>query len=862
MAVGDPQIYCYADPLFFETPDHWDRGFAPFTVATRPVPAGWTRTERAGWTHLVPPVRYLPEQGWKIHVSAGPEHTDRALEIVWDHCVGENVQFKYLSTREVHLAHNTKYAPRSGSGKLVTIYPRDDEQLLTLLEDLTKLLDGITGPRVLSDLQWPDSPLHLRYGAFVERFCTEPNGAVVPALARPDGTLVPDQRRPVFTLPDWAPVPPFVQEVLDRRTTGPEFPYRIQRAMHFSNAGGVYLAERKSDGKVCVLKEARPHAGLDMKSHDAVTRLRREKWALDRLAGTEGAPGVLDYFTMDGHEFLAMEHVDASNLWVWMARIHPMIVSENSSPEDYRAYTERVLAVLDRIERVLAGFHARGVGFGDLHYGNVLVRPDDSVALIDYEAAFDTADTGHRPAVATMGFSAETGLRGVDLDHYCLASLKAAMFLPYEKLRALDPAKTAEQLDFIAERFPLPEGYLDPVRRMLLPSGPAGAASAGTQLPPVREAAASMASAIVSCADLSHRNRLFPGDCEQFVTSGATFANGAAGVLWALSVCGLPVPDAHQEWLVEAADRPGPRQGFYNGTHGLAYALDHLGHTGAAARLVDRTRDAARTARGIGLYDGLTGIGLTHLHLAERWQTVDFDEDIAQVADMLAEALRTNRPVTGGRTAQDPPPVRAGLMRGWSGVALFFLRLYEVSGDPGHLDLAVAAVHRDLDRCTTTPNGSLQVEEAGVRTLCYLDVGSAGIALVADEVLTLRDDDRLREALPALLTACTPEFVVMPQLFMGRSGLVAALERAGRRDPALARPAVVARHLDRLGWYALSHQGHMAFPGDLLLKLSMDLATGTAGVLLTTSAVMGDQGRFLPFFTDRPSAPADPTSSR
>ncbi|MDC0768620.1 class III lanthionine synthetase LanKC [Streptomyces sp. HD] len=678
-----------------------------------------------------------------------------------------------------------------------------------------------------------------------------------------DGTLTPDLRRPVFTVPDWAPVPPFIGELLERRRTGPECPYRIQRAMHFSNVGGVYPAERISDGKACVLKEARPGAGLEMKSDDAVNRLRREKWALQRLAGAEGAPELLDHFTMDSHEFLAMEYVDSSNLWVWMARIHPMIVSENSSPADYAAYTERVVAVLDRIERVLAGFHARGVGFGDLHYGNVLVRPDGSVALIDYEASFDAADTGHLPAVATMGFSAESGHRGLDLDRYCLASLKAALFLPYEKLRALDPSKVAQQLDFIAERFPLPDGWLDPVRELLLPAEGSPAAPL-RPAPHTREAAVSMASAIAASADPARTDRLFPGDCEQFTTGGATFANGAAGVLWTLSACGFPVADAHQEWLLEAAGAPRPRQGFYNGTHGVANVLDHLGHTDAARKLIDQAMAPSREARGIGLYDGLAGIGLNYLHLADRWQTVAFDDDIRRIADLLGEALHANRPVTaawhgGTARASQLPPVKAGLMRGWSGVALFFLRLYEVWGESAHLERSVAALHRDLDRCVTTPNGSLQVEEAGVRTLCYLDVDSAGIALVADEALTVHEDARLREQLPALLAACTPEFVVMPQLFMGRTGLVAALERAGRRDPSLAKDQVVARHLERLGWYALSYEGHLAFPGDLLMKLSMDASTGTAGVLLATQGVMGAQGRFLPFFTDRPSPAGGPT---
>ncbi|WP_434599900.1 class III lanthionine synthetase LanKC [Streptomyces sp. A5-4] len=854
MATGDRQIYCYADQQFFEMPDRWNRGLPPFVVSQRPAPDGWTRAVRGSWTQLTPPAAPPRTQGWKIHVSAGHEQADAACAIVWEFCIRENVRFKHLTSPEVYLAHNAKYAPRSGSGKLLTIYPADDEQLLDILQDLSKELDGITGPRVLSDLQWPGSPLFLRYGAFVELFCTDTEGSVVPALVEPDGGLTPDLRRPVFTLPDWAPVPPFIKEVMSRRTAQVEFPYRIQKALHFSNAGGVYAAERKSDGSACVLKEARPHAALDMQFGDAVGRLRQEKWALELLDGADGAPRLLDYFSVDSHEFMAMEYIEGVNLWVWMARNHPMLIADSPTPADYGAYTDEALALLGQVEETISAFHTRGVAFGDLHFGNVMVRPDGTVALIDYEAAFAATDEDHVPALGTAGFSALCGRRGAAIDHYCLAALKAALFFPFEKVRALDRSKTAEQLAFIAERFPLPDGFLDSVRRELLPEGtrPDPARRLALEAGPDyrHDAAASMASAIAASADVQRHDRLFPGDSELFRTGGAGFAHGAAGVLWSLHTSGFPVLPAHQEWLVDAARTPRPHQGFYDGAHGIAHVLDQLGHTAAAEECLDRAAEPSRHVRSIGLRDGLAGIGLNYLHLKRRWRTTRFDRDITTIAERLSAALHANRPLTGPGT--HAPHVRAGLMHGWSGVGLFFLRLHEDRLDPQHLDAAASAVHRDLDHCVITANGSLQVEDPKVRTLAYLDVGSAGIALVADEILALRHDGRLHEQLPALLDACASELVLQPQLLTGRAGLVAALERNGRRDPGLDTDRAVRRHLARFDWHALRYEGHLAFPGDFSLKLSMDLATGTAGILLTAQAVMGAKGSFLPFFTDRP----------
>jgi hypothetical protein len=45
----------------------------------------------------------------------------------------------------------------------------------------------------------------------------------------------------------------------------------------------------------------------------------------------------------------------------------------------------------------------------------------------------------------------------------------------------------------------------------------------------------------------------------------------------------------------------------------------------------------------------------------------------------------------------------------------------------------------------------------------------------------------------------------------------------------------------------MSYRGHLAFPGNQLLRLSMDLATGTAGVLLALGAALHGGRAHLPF---------------
>jgi len=76
--------------------------------------------------------------------------------------------------------------------------------------------------------------------------------------------------------------------------------------------------------------------------------------------------------------------------------------------------------------------------------------------------------------------------------------------------------------------------------------------------------------------------------------------------------------------------------------------------------------------------------------------------------------------------------------------------------------------------------------------------------------------------------------------------MILSLSRtAGRGDGAV--DAAVAEHVRRLSWHAMGYQGHLAFPGEQLMRLSMDLATGTAGVLLALGAALHDSPVHLPF---------------
>ncbi|HTU76079.1 MAG TPA: class III lanthionine synthetase LanKC [Trebonia sp.] len=863
------ELYCLADNLFYDAPGHSGRQ-APFPFIERPLPADWARTPIGDWVAFRPTSKAIPSQGWKIHVSACTDNAAETLAAVWEYCVPREISFKVISSPLGILMRNMKYAPRAASGKAATIYPVDDTACERILRELDQQLGGAPGAYILSDLRYGNGPLYVRYGGFVRQSCLDGRGEAVAAIKDPAGRLVPDQRSPVFSVPQWVQLPGFLAPHLAARNSlaFSGLPYEVTGALHFSNGGGVYAATDKRDGARVILKEARPYAGLGADGSDAVARLRREHDLMRRLSGLGIAPEVLDYVEVGEHHFLIEERIDGQTLNSFFAGRHPLSAVD-PDPCELAEYTTWAMRICGRVERAAALLHERGIVFNDLHMFNVMVRPDETVALIDFEAASDAGE-GRLMTVGNPGFAAPRDRHGTSVDAYSLACLRLAMFMPLTALFRLDASKAAQLAGEIAAIFPVPDGYLDeavteitgaprpalPARQAQRPPAPAAKAprparasgqqdeeaEAPADDPQGEELRARLVKAIRASATPGRADRLFPGDTDQFRVTGGGIGLGwgAAGVLFALwHAAGVREPDWEQ-WLASRAQDPpeGMSLGLYDGLSGVAWVMAALGHRDAAIELAARCAQAQWDRCGRDLFGGLAGLALALLDVADQAA----EPALADAGQRAAEIVAGTPPAEGA----------AGLMHGPAGQALMLIRLHERTGDPGYLDAAAVALRADLSRCVTDRKGGLQVDE-GRRTLPYLKHGSAGIGLVIDQFLAHREDASLRAAADQIAISSAGAYYAQPGLFSGRAGLLYYL--AGRAAPSRPQPAAAA-HVQRLAWHAVTYADGLAFPGDMLYRLSMDLGTGTAGVLLSVARAARPDAVALPGLKPLPALAA------
>jgi serine/threonine protein kinase len=402
----------------------------------------------------------LPKQGWKIHVSAGRKDAQTVLDIVSDYCFHQQISFKFLVNETAFIRRNMKYADRGGSGKFITVYPCSDQQLEETLCDLDPKLQGMGGAYILTDLRWKDGPLYLRYGGFVERHTRNELGEPVLAIEDPQGTLVPDNRDPVFSLPEWVDPPDFLRAAIAerRQSTPPEgFPYTIETALHFSNGGGVYLAEEHTTGRKVVLKEARPGAGLDQRGRDAVDRLKTEYATLRRLADVPAVVDCYDYFELWEHHFLVQEYIEGTPLNKDIVAGTPLIRA-HATQERIDDYTGWALDIGEQVRAAVEQVHAAGMAFGDLHPNNILVTPQGTVRLVDCELSSESSQDEARH-MGAPGYVPPDQRDACAGDYYALACVHLSLFLPFTMLFTLDTTSAPMLARYVEEHFPVPAGW-------------------------------------------------------------------------------------------------------------------------------------------------------------------------------------------------------------------------------------------------------------------------------------------------------------------------------------------------------------------------------------------------------------------
>lgn len=821
--------------------------------AIPPVPKGWKMTSDLHWQYVICSKSPFPDQGWKIHVTSTMEDAQSMLFEVAGFLLSCDVSFKYVLTRSGLFSKNSKYADRSASGKFIVVYPPSDEEFMSLLTPLKAITDQFdSGPYILNDKQWCDSNVFFRYGGF-RRIEKNIDGERHLVIRDKSGGYIPDLRQPFYALPTFIHEPEWV--VKHNAAPAVELneafkSFRVKGSLHFSNGGGVYLAER--DGKSYVLKEGRQKAGLDGKEIDAYTRNRDEFLVLKRLKDVASIVDVVDFIKIWKHNYLVEDYVDGLTLQDFVASNFPFESLLNRTPSASK-YAEKCCLIIDELKQCIEETHKKGIAICDLNLSNIIVgNKGESLRVIDLEAARPVFSI-FNPSIATRGFFCHSRVSAESQDWFSWIRIVYNLFLPVSPILDIAPRMREfmnsmiemkfgpEITDFIdkccsfALRYVDVDSFSHSVPRELCQS------SIFLDADNVEQVCERLASGILSNI-ASDKRALTCGDVTQFhsLLGDYNIANGAYGVLLSLVRCGVSISeheyrglrqwvDVSLSYIKDLSRRSDSDFGLFTGITGIATVLDEIGLTDEASYILSGiTRATIDDMDDISLYSGLSGVGLQLLSFSLP-ETLD---TLKCVVRKLKRSIKL--------TDFAVPDMDLGLLTGWSGVSLFLWKYGHKFDD----DDAIAHALNLLDVATKKQyllglsSRRDRVESAGNRHIPYLDNGSAGVLLLLLEFT--KDDqsfpsENYENALSELIVSCDVSHSYDGGLMSGYAGFLVAANaiKVQRKDDSLIRTI-----LHNMNLYLLEDQKKLLFPGRMGYKCSMDYASGAAGVLLALRDVV------------------------
>ncbi|MGI5230210.1 class III lanthionine synthetase LanKC [Actinoallomurus sp. CA-142502] len=840
--------FLVADPDYYEP---WDTADPGPRYDAGVMPGDWKRRDSGAWTHWGPAGLVLPDQGWKVHVSSSLVNAQPVLAVVATACAEAGVPFKHLAGRGTFLMAHDKHANRVQSGKFCTLYPPTEQCAREMLRRLAEDLSGISGPFVLTDRRFGASEcVSYRYGAFRGDVRIDAEGHHVPTMAGPGGSRIDDERRPAFHLPPGVS-DPFRQSPPDA-STGPVtlHGYTFDAVLRHGNAGGAYRF-RSADGGPVFVKEAKAHNGYTADGADAKTRLNAEYLVLRTLHGREPGlcPRPVELFHHWEHSYLVTEFVPGMPLYRWMVMNNPALrIGPDAAA--FAEYHRRCLALLDRLDARLRRLHELGYVFVDLSPTNVLVDDDDRPRLVDFEAVQPVGDV--QRIMGTPGYLHPDPRSAIsrdprEIDSYGLAALALLLVFPAHEVAERHPRVLDHLHADLTELAPVAprlwrwatrchdrtEDACPPAPRM-----PAPRAVREDTVAALRRLADRTADALEAMARPDHPVRVYPTSPLGHETDTRAVAAGTAGVLHALHragrVCDQAVVRRLRDDALAAADTSAP--GLLYGSAGVACVLAELGEADAAETLLASAAahplNGGSATLGGGAAGTALGLLIHHRRTGEqRWLD-------------LARRLLERVPEGAELTSRLSPVDRSGLVGGRAGVALALYALYRRTGDPQLFARGMRLLGEDLAYAQPLPVGGLgfKTSHADRRVYPYLFAGSAGYAAVLSRYLAHRPEAEFgvatdldlgaAEVLERCLRACSVRFAVFPGLFPGLAGLAVTLADAGRR---LGRPELLdaaftsARGLFR---YAIPREDGVGWLGEPGQRLSADLWSGSAGILL------------------------------
>lgn len=873
--------YLLASKRFYETIDHYIfKTDDYFNFVLSQLNGDWELVRRGIWINCIYSKQNMPIQGWKIHLSATPADSVKLLYVVAQFLFRHKVSFKFLLDKKILRITNSKAWHRGSSGKFMTIYPTDTIQFKWLLEELYLLTKDFCGPYILSDKRYKDSKvLYYRYGGIKLNTRLDITGHFIPVLVSPDGREINDIRAPYYILPDW------VQDVFpeDRENTDNiaglnNGRYIVEKALHFSNTGGIYIAYDNVSNQKVLLKEARSHVHVISESIDAIDMLNNEYRILKIIENCNIAPKPFELFKEWEHLFLVEEYFENYiSLRKYVAQ-DSILYETRPTQEKVKSYMTRYMDIFKKLAWIIEVLHSNGIVFGDFSANNVLINPTTlDIKIVDMEGAYEYKGNLSFN-LFTPGFADIRQINGdkpdFNSDYYAFGAVMLYVLTHINDVLELKPDVRGEVLREILKDFDL-SVQLRQIINNLLCKNPSKrkkpysffneaksdiannvgvikfnrARYSKTILQPcISKMVQESCRFVKSHADYQRKDRLFPSDPDVFETNPLSLAHGAVGIMYALNKIEKKLDFKMIDWVRqhEISCRNYP-PGLFLGMSGIAWGLLEIGYVNEAEDIFAKTFDHPLLSSCADIYYGIAGWGMANLKF---WLSTGKNIYLNN-AEKAGEMLRFSAQKDEDKLCwpNQNKEIHIGFAHGASGIGLFFLYLYSATGNETYKKIALKALAYDLAQAVEMDNGGLtwaRMNDSNKIFYPYWEYGSAGIGIVCLRYFQVLNDKQYIDLVEKIYVDCDRKYTIYPGRNNGLAGIGEFLLDVFMvtKDKKYLNSAY--KVASGLKIFAVHEQDGIAFPGNGLVRISCDYATGISGIMLFLNRLLsGGRSDFM-----------------
>ncbi|MEW4221797.1 class III lanthionine synthetase LanKC [Rossellomorea marisflavi] len=871
------------DKKFYENLSEYIPNYELLTLARSQIPLEKWKVKRSNlWFYAHPDGVELPLQGWKIHISATIENYKEILKKSVEYLVANSIPFKFLVDKLSLKFMNSKLQNRGSSGKFITVYPQNEEHFKEIIIGLYRILEGFSGPYILSDKRYKDCKvLYYRYGGIKANLKLNFKGEMDYVLVSPDGNHIMDPRYAYWNPPYWIKSDPFDKEELVSDSEGQvaiNDRYLIEKALSFSVTGGVYLAWDVKTNKKVILKEARPFTHNEENNGDAISRLEKEFEILEELKGLNLVPEPLEKFYAWEHMFIAIEYFEGVELAGHITSNNPLI-RKGASSERIRKYTKDLLNIWKQLSHYIKKIHERNIIIGDLSLKNILISETGhpfNLMIIDLEGAW--RENFDKPSLlSTPGFipSLEKIDKDKTRDIFALGALMLGSLFPINSFLALDPTAKERFAYEICKDLDLPSKVLELILKCLSENPEERPdidwiintlnsinvsefvkMEVGYQFKEysesfLKEKITRINKSIIKTGDPLRKDRLFPSDPIVYYTNPLSVAYGACGVLYSLNIIGSPIPQEFKSWLLhQPISHETYTPGLYVGLSGIAWTLLELEEIDFAKNLMNSALSHPLLYKSPNVFYGAAGVGLTCLKFFIKTKERHWLNKAKEIGDFL---LNTRIEVEGEEEChwkETEKQTWLGYPRGNSGISLFLLYLHKLTENIEYYNVAFKGLVYEIskleyteEKTYTVRRGALESQEQ-VLTHYWID-GSAGVLTTLIRFWYVNKDDYLKNIMEKLLLDVSRKYTAFPNLFRGLAGLgnvlIDAYQFTGN-EKYLSEAKNVSQGIEL--YEVVENNNYILYPGEQLFRFSTDFGTGAAGINLFLDRLVNNKLNF------------------